>query len=125
MCFKLTRCADSEPEITEIASSASSATPTTANSKNDIARFRKLHAEDSIRAPYAEIQRYKLNKGSVIKPGDTVELRDHSAHESDLMHSGDFVRIKKIIINLETDEVRLRGHRLRRTKYLGQIFDCK
>jgi DNA (cytosine-5)-methyltransferase 1 len=28
-------------------------------------------------------------------------------------------------MDLETDEVRLRGYRLRRTKYLGQIFDCK
>jgi hypothetical protein len=26
---------------------------------------------------------------------------------------------------MQTDDVRLRGYRLRRTKYLGQMFDCK
>jgi DNA (cytosine-5)-methyltransferase 1 len=46
-------------------------------------------------------------------------------HEGDGMNSGDFLRVKYIIIDLETDEIRLRGHRLRRTKYLGQVFDCE
>jgi DNA (cytosine-5)-methyltransferase 1 len=71
------------------------------------------------------MQRYKFNKGSVIVPGDTVEMKDYSGHAADSMHSADFLRVKHIIINLQTDEVRLRGHRLRRVKYLGQIFDCK
>jgi DNA (cytosine-5)-methyltransferase 1 len=46
-------------------------------------------------------------------------------HDGDGMNSGDFLRVKHIIINLETDEIRFRGHRLRRTKYLDQIFDCE
>ncbi|KAI8930532.1 hypothetical protein NX059_012360 [Plenodomus lindquistii] len=41
------------------------------------------------------------------------------------MQSGDFLYVRSIIKNLETDEVRFRGHRMRRTKYLGQIFDWK
>jgi len=41
------------------------------------------------------------------------------------MHSGDFLRIRNILMNMETDEVRLRGWRMRRTKYLGQVFDCE
>jgi len=68
------------------------------------------------------IQRYKLINGSVIKPGDTVELQDHSNQRAGAMHSGDFFRIKFIIMNLETDQVRLRGHRMQRAKYLGQIL---
>ena len=114
---KLTAAPDSdtsEPEITGVfarddSSSARSATPI----KNG-----------SIQLPDTELQRFKLGKGSVITPGDTVELKDTSSHSADAMHSGDFLRIKHIIMNLETDEVRLRGYRLRRTKYLGQIFDC-
>jgi DNA (cytosine-5)-methyltransferase 1 len=34
------------------------------------------------------------------------------------------LRVKHIIINFETNKVRLRGYRLRRLKYFGQIFDC-
>jgi len=71
------------------------------------------------------IQRYKLSKGTIIKPGDTVELQDHSSQRAGAMHSGDFFRIKFIIMNLETDQVRLRGHRMQRTKYLGQILKWK
>ena len=114
---KLTGAPDSdtsEPEITgvftrEESSSGRSATPI----KNG-----------SIQLPDTEIQHFELGKGSVITPGDTVELKDTSVRAADAMHSGDFLRIKHIIIDLETDEVRLRGYRLRRTKYLGQIFDC-
>ena len=105
----------SEPEITGVftrkdSSSGRSETPV----KNG-----------SIQLPDTEIQRFKLGKGSDITPGDTVELIDTSSHAADAMHSGDFLRIKHIIMDLETDEVRLRGYRLRRTKYLGQVFDCK
>ncbi|KAH7090195.1 S-adenosyl-L-methionine-dependent methyltransferase [Paraphoma chrysanthemicola] len=106
----------SELEITQVAPKERFATRKT-DARN--------YAEDDIRPPDTEIQRYKLRKGCTLKPGDTVELRDHSAHEGEPMHSGDFLRIRRIIMDLETDEVRLRGHRLRRTKYLGQIFDWK
>jgi DNA (cytosine-5)-methyltransferase 1 len=79
----------------------------------------------AIRLPDSELKCYRLGPGCLIEPGVTVELRDHSTHEGDAMHSADFLRVKHIIMDLETDEVRLRGYRLRRTKYLGQIFDCK
>ncbi|KAF1916765.1 S-adenosyl-L-methionine-dependent methyltransferase [Ampelomyces quisqualis] len=87
----------------------------------------KLRQNASITYPDSQTQRYKLSKGCVITPGATVELKDHSSHASagDDLHSGDFLRVKHIIINLQTNEVRLRGHRLRRLKYFGQIFDWK
>lgn len=46
-------------------------------------------------------------------------------HESGSLHSGDFVRVKYIVKNAETGEVCFRGHRLKRVKYLGQLFNCK
>lgn len=78
-----------------------------------------------IELPDAEISKYKLRKGCTIAVGDTVELQDTRNHEDDLNHSGDYLRVKHIIMNLQTDEVRLRGYRLRRTKYLQQLFECK
>jgi DNA (cytosine-5)-methyltransferase 1 len=85
----------------------------------------KAPSSDAIALPDVRIQRYKLGTGTAIAPGDTVELKDHLTREPNAMHSGDFLRIKFIIKNLQTDEVRLRGYRMRRTKYFGQIFDCK
>jgi DNA (cytosine-5)-methyltransferase 1 len=114
----------SEPEIIAVNSRATSPRPSSGGSNRPQSRARKPPNNDSIKPPNASIRRYKLGKGNAIKPGDTVELRDHSK-QRDTMHSGDFLRIKTIIMNMETDEVRLRGHRLRRTKYLGQIFDWK
>ena len=117
--FKLTACPESdgsEPEITGYSSIASSASSSSSSSRK---------SNSSIKSPDTEIARYKLSKGCTIKIGDTVELKDSSAHEGDLMHSGDFLRIKHIIMNLQIDEVRLRGLRLRRTKYFKQIFDCE
>jgi DNA (cytosine-5)-methyltransferase 1 len=61
----------------------------------------------------------------MIKVGDTVELHDTSKLDQDLNHSGDFLRIKHIIIDVQTGQVRLRGHRLRRAKYLQQLFEWK
>jgi DNA (cytosine-5)-methyltransferase 1 len=114
----------SEPDIIAVNPRATSSRPSSAGSNGTQSRARKPLQNDSINPPDALIQRYKLGKGNVVKPGDTVELRDHS-RQRDTMHSGDFLRIKSIVMNMETDEVRLRGHRLRRTKYLGQIFDWK
>lgn len=99
---------DSEPEIVAVRTKGS----------------RKPLKNSVITLPDIEIRRYKLSKGCDVKPGDTVELKDHSSHEAEASHSGDFLRIKHIIMDTETDQVRLRGHRLRRTKYSGQIFDC-
>ncbi|KAI2484163.1 C-5 cytosine methyltransferase DmtA [Pyrenophora tritici-repentis] len=86
---------------------------------------RKTISSEDVELPDISIQSFKLSKGNIIKPGDTVELRDHTNQPADAMHSGDFLRVKAIIMNLETDQIRLRGHRLRRTKYLGQIFNWK
>ncbi|CAA9960009.1 C-5 cytosine methyltransferase DmtA [Pyrenophora teres f. maculata] len=86
---------------------------------------RKTISSEDIKLPDITIQSYKLSKGNIIKPGDTVELQDHTNQPADDMHSGDFLRVKSVIMNLETDQVRLRGHRLRRTKYLRQIFGKK
>ncbi|CAI9632204.1 unnamed protein product [Alternaria burnsii] len=85
----------------------------------------ELASDDDVHLPDIAIQRFKMAKGILVKPGDTVELRDHSRREPEALHSGDFLRIKTIIMNMQTDEVRLRGYRLRRTKYVGQIFDWK
>ena len=78
-----------------------------------------------ITLPDVEIQKYRLDNGVLIEPGDTVELKDLAKPNLDGLHSGDFLRVKQVITNLTIDEVRLRGYLLRRTKYLGQIFDCK
>jgi len=80
---------------------------------------------DTIQLPDIEIPSFRFDNGNVIKTGGTLELRDHSIQVAGAMHSGDFVHVKRIIKNLETDELRFQGHRMRRTKYLGQIFDCK
>ncbi|EMD96261.1 hypothetical protein COCC4DRAFT_55783 [Bipolaris maydis ATCC 48331] len=87
-------------------------------------------APDLLRAPSLQhsevvIESYRLGKGLVIRPESTVELHDHLTHEINTRHSGDFLRVKFIVMNLETDEVRLRGQRMRRVKYLGQLFDWK
>ncbi|KAF2689615.1 S-adenosyl-L-methionine-dependent methyltransferase [Lentithecium fluviatile CBS 122367] len=66
-----------------------------------------------------------LPGGAKITTGTTLELKDRSRQKGDALHSGDFLRVQHIIRNLETDEVRLRGFRLRRTKYLGQMLDWK
>lgn len=71
------------------------------------------------------IDTYRPDRSTKIRAGDTVELEDGEEHLMNELHSGDFLRVKQVILNLETDEVKLRGHRLRRTKYHGQIFDCK
>ncbi|CBX93122.1 hypothetical protein LEMA_P040230.1 [Plenodomus lingam JN3] len=83
------------------------------------------HNNPSIKLPDVEIPHARLSNGPVVRPGDTLELLDHSTHAPSSMHSGDFFMIRTIIQNLETDVIRFRGHRMRRTKYLGQIWDWK
>jgi DNA (cytosine-5)-methyltransferase 1 len=75
--------------------------------------------------PDSEILKYRLGDGTVIVQGDTVELTNDKQLMPDTNQSGDFFRVKNIIVNHQTDNVRLRGYRLRRTKYLSQLFDCK
>ncbi|KAI4625534.1 hypothetical protein J4E80_002666 [Alternaria sp. BMP 0032] len=118
---------DSESDLENIAvnSRETSATPSKPTANDGKSRAHKARPSNDISLPDVAIQRYKIGTGFVIKPGDTVELKDHSNQDEGAMHSGDFLRIKSIIMNMETDEVRLRGWRMRRTKYLGQIFDWK
>jgi hypothetical protein len=79
-----------------------------------------------VQLPDHEVQQYNISKDCAIKPGDTVELKDKSERISNANHSGDFLRVRQIIVNLETDEIRLRGLRMRRMKYLEQqVIRCK
>ncbi|KAI4605989.1 hypothetical protein J4E83_010255 [Alternaria metachromatica] len=118
---------DSESDLENIAvnSREASTTPSKPTTNDRKSHAHKAQSNNDISLPDVAIQRYKIGTGFVIKPGDTVELKDHSNQDEGAMHSGDFLRIKSIIMNMETDEVRLRGWRMRRTKYLGQIFDWK
>lgn len=75
--------------------------------------------------PFVECFTHRLDNGVELKVGETVELKRGGQVPSSQQHSGDFIRIKHIIRNLETDQVTLRGQRFRRAKYLGQIFDWK
>jgi DNA (cytosine-5)-methyltransferase 1 len=86
--------------------------------------FRKLLKNTTIKFPDIERRSYRLNASTQIKRGDTVELRDKSDRDPTELHSGDFFRVKFVIQNMQTDELRLRGFRLRRTKYHHQYFDC-
>jgi DNA (cytosine-5)-methyltransferase 1 len=47
-----------------------------------------------------------------LRPGKTVEVND-----------GSFLKIHSIIHNIQTNETKLRGHRLERTKYLNGMLD--
>jgi DNA (cytosine-5)-methyltransferase 1 len=96
-----------------------------ASSSSKKSRLAQPLKNGPIKLPDKEIECYSLSKGCMIVPGDTVELKDTSSLAKDTNHSGDFLRVKHIIMNFESDEVRLRGLRLRRTKYLHQMFDCK
>ncbi|OCL15395.1 S-adenosyl-L-methionine-dependent methyltransferase [Glonium stellatum] len=75
--------------------------------------------------PFVECSTHELDNDIELRVGETVELKRGVQVPSGEHHSGDFLRIKHIIRNLETDDVTLRGQRFRRTKYLGQIFDWK
>ncbi|KAF2465977.1 S-adenosyl-L-methionine-dependent methyltransferase [Lindgomyces ingoldianus] len=78
-----------------------------------------------IQLPNVELDIFQLEAGIAIKVGDTVELKDKVDRRGDRLHSGAFLRVKHILKDLETDEVRLRGYLLCRTKYHGQFFDWK
>lgn len=83
-----------------------------------------MKGRDNIQLPEIELRQYSLSHGCAIAPKDTVELRDLN-HEGESMNSGDFLRVKYVIKNLNTGEVYLRGLRLKRTKYTGQLFNCR
>ncbi|KAF1943159.1 S-adenosyl-L-methionine-dependent methyltransferase [Clathrospora elynae] len=61
--------------------------------------------------------------GSIIKVGHTVELKQSGSRGNGLQ-SGDFIKVVNIIRDSTTAEIRLRGHRYMREKYLlGQGSD--
>jgi DNA (cytosine-5)-methyltransferase 1 len=67
----------------------------------------------AIVAPLSAHDQYN-HHGLQLRPHKTVEL-----------HDGDFLRIKDIIVNDRTKEVKLRGHRLQRVKDLNGMLEKK
>ncbi|RYN30057.1 hypothetical protein AA0119_g2055 [Alternaria tenuissima] len=102
-----------------------SATPSDPDSTNH--RRNKTHRlfDDTVSYPDKEIRFARLPDNTTVKVGDAVELAHLVAGESKGLQSGDFIRVQQIILNEETNETRLRGLRLKRTKYHGQIFSWK
>jgi DNA (cytosine-5)-methyltransferase 1 len=77
-------------------------------------RAEKFEARNSaIILPFLRQETLKF-LGRTIKQNKTVELRD-----------GGFLRIKDIILNAETEEVKLRGHRLQRARDMNGMLPKK
>lgn len=70
-----------------------------------------------------QLPSYRLDCGSTIHVGDTVELMDHTERVAHHPLSGDFLRINAINENLESHEISLTGYRMRRCSYLRPLFD--
>ncbi|KAG4436692.1 hypothetical protein IFR05_007806, partial [Cadophora sp. M221] len=68
----------------------------------------------SIVSPWERIANIACGKDITLKVNKTVELKDQS-----------FVRIKDILRNTQTQEVRLRGHRLQRARELNGLLEKK
>lgn len=66
-----------------------------------------------IEPPWVQIVSYKW-KDSNLKPGKTVELADST-----------FLLIKTILVNLQTDKVRLRGLQLKRSRDINGMLPMK
>ncbi|KAH4037884.1 hypothetical protein HBI88_122120 [Parastagonospora nodorum] len=114
----------SEPEITAVYTRETPPTTAASSYRKKTRPSLRLH-NGPIVLPDSEIPKYGLGDGTVIVQGDTVELTNDKQLMPDTNQSGDFFRVKNIIVNHQTDDVRLRGYRLRRTKYLSQLFDWK
>ncbi|KAF8859361.1 S-adenosyl-L-methionine-dependent methyltransferase [Acephala macrosclerotiorum] len=67
----------------------------------------------SIALPWTKVYNYQ-HQSLALKPNKTVELLD-----------GDFLQIKDIISNTKTDEIRIRGNRLQRTRDLNGLLERK
>ncbi|KAJ5050706.1 uncharacterized protein L3040_002581 [Drepanopeziza brunnea f. sp. 'multigermtubi'] len=63
--------------------------------------------------PFVEIEKHKL-RNMELKPGKTIEFLD-----------GSFLKVAKVILNVETDEVTLRGWLLKRCKDLNGLVPKK
>ncbi|CAN9481156.1 unnamed protein product [Alternaria alternata] len=102
-----------------------SATPSDPDSANHRRNKTHKYFDDTISYPDKEIRFARLPDNTTVKVGDAVELEHLVAGESKGLQSGDFIRVQQIIYNEETNKTRLRGLRLKRTKYHEQIFSWK
>ncbi|KAJ4356287.1 uncharacterized protein N0V89_004318 [Didymosphaeria variabile] len=84
-----------------------------------------LPPEEDTFPELVELPCHRLESGSLIRAGDTVELIDRTDRKADHTLSGDFLKVNAIIEDLKTQEVRLSGYRLRRCSYLRPLFDGK
>jgi hypothetical protein len=66
----------------------------------------------------------KLECGD-IRLGDTVELKDETKRASGRLLSGDFLRVKEIVEDIETRDIKLRGQLFRRNAYQRPLFVTK
>ncbi|KAF2830238.1 S-adenosyl-L-methionine-dependent methyltransferase, partial [Ophiobolus disseminans] len=69
-----------------------------------------------------ELPKFELQGGDIF-PGDVLELHDHTERNLGYLFSGDFLLVRSIVENVKTEEVILRGYRLRRCAYLQPLFD--
>lgn len=58
-----------------------------------------------------------------IQPNDVVELIDDSGRQPATLQSGDFLLVRSIVETVQTEDVKLRGYRLRRCKYYQPMFE--
>ncbi|KAH6710800.1 S-adenosyl-L-methionine-dependent methyltransferase [Leptodontidium sp. MPI-SDFR-AT-0119] len=65
-------------------------------------------------SPWKRIANVTCGKDITLKANKTVELKDQS-----------FIRIKDILRNTQTQEIRLRGHRLQRARELNGLLEKK
>lgn len=72
-----------------------------------------------------ELPHHRIETGSMIRKGDTVELEDRTGRVAEHTLSGDFLRIVGIFEDLDTGEVSLKGYLLRRCTYSRPLFDGK
>lgn len=71
-----------------------------------------------------ELPSYSLPCG-LIRPRTVVEMKDHTGRRSGNLLSGDFLLVKAVIENVDSEDVVLRGYRMRRCSYLQPLFDSK
>jgi DNA (cytosine-5)-methyltransferase 1 len=69
----------------------------------------------------------RLASGSIIAPGNTVELEleDEPTPIANRVQSGDFILVRSILETTEDGLITVRGYRMRRTRYLAPQFDSK
>lgn len=84
----------------------------------------RLRAEEAAFPETVKLPFYRLDNGTLIRAGDTVELIDRTERSAELL-SGDFLRISTIVEDLNEQEVTLEGYRLRRCSYLQPLFHGK